>query len=145
MGIVYLAEHPTLGRKAAIKLLHSLLAAEPNTVSRFFHEARPSNAIRHPNIVEAYDYGALPDGTTYIVMEYLEGENLAARLNSVGRLPVRLALDFANQAAGALAAAHAKGIIHRDLKPDNLFVTPDPRAPSSELIKILDFGIAKLA
>jgi eukaryotic-like serine/threonine-protein kinase len=145
MGIVYLAEHPSLGRKAAVKVLHARLAAEPNTVSRFFHEARASNAIRHPNIVEAYDYGTLPDGTTYIVMEYLEGENLAARLSSVGRLPVRLALDFANQAAGALAAAHGKGIIHRDLKPDNLFVTPDPRAPSSELIKILDFGIAKLA
>jgi hypothetical protein len=145
MGIVYLAEHPAIGRKAAVKVLHARLAAEPNTVSRFFHEARASNAIRHPNIVEAYDYGTLPDGTTYIVMEYLEGENLASRLNNVGRLPVRMALDFANQAAGALAAAHDKGIVHRDLKPDNLFVTPDPRSPASELIKILDFGIAKLA
>src|SRR5580765_5343311 len=78
-------------------------------------------------------------------MEYLEGENLSSRLNSVGRMSVRMALDFANQSAGALAAAHDKGIIHRDLKPDNLYVTPDPRAPASELIKILDFGIAKLA
>ncbi|HMF41089.1 MAG TPA: serine/threonine-protein kinase [Polyangia bacterium] len=145
MGVVYLAEHPSLGRKAAVKVLHARLAAEPSVVSRFFHEARASNAIRHPNIVEAFDYGTLPDGNSYIVMEYLEGENLASRLSQVGRLPVRLALDFANQAAGALAAAHAKGIVHRDLKPDNLFVTPDPRAPSSELIKILDFGIAKLA
>jgi serine/threonine-protein kinase len=145
MGVVYLAEHPALGRKAAVKVLHPRLAAEPTSVSRFFHEARASNAIRHPNIVEAYDYGTLPDGTSYIVMEYLEGESLAARLGHVGRLPVRLALDFANQAVGALAAAHGKGIVHRDLKPDNLFVTPDPRAPSSELIKILDFGIAKLA
>jgi eukaryotic-like serine/threonine-protein kinase len=145
MGVVYLAEHPTLGRKAAVKVLHARLAAEPTTVSRFFHEARASNAIRHPNIVEAYDYGTLADGTTYIVMEYLEGENLSSRLNAVGRLPVRVALDFANQAAGALAAAHDKGIVHRDLKPDNLFVTPDPRSPANELIKILDFGIAKLA
>ncbi|HXU04078.1 MAG TPA: serine/threonine-protein kinase [Polyangia bacterium] len=145
MGIVYLAEHPSLGRKAAVKVLHARLAAEPNTVSRFFHEARASNAIKHPNIVEAFDYGTLPDGTTYIIMEYLEGESLAARLTEVGRFAVRMALDFAQQAAGALAAAHAKGIIHRDLKPDNLFITPDPRAPSSELIKILDFGIAKLA
>jgi serine/threonine-protein kinase len=145
MGIVYLAEHPALGRKAAVKVLHARMAAEPSVVSRFFHEARASTAIRHPNIVEVYDYGTLPDGASYIVMEYLEGENLAARLNNVGRLPLRLALDFASQAAGALAAAHAKGIIHRDLKPDNLFVTPDPRAPSSEQIKVLDFGIAKLA
>jgi len=145
MGIVYLAEHPSLGRKAAVKVLHPRLATEPNTVSRFFHEARASNAIRHPNIVEAYDYGTLPDGATYIIMEYLEGQSLSARLDDVGRFPVRMALDFAQQAAGALAAAHAKGIVHRDLKPDNLFVTPDPRAPSSELIKILDFGIAKLA
>ena len=145
MGIVYLAEHPTLGRKAAVKVLHARLAAEPTTVSRFFHEAKASNAIRHPNIVEAYDYGTLPDGTTYIVMEYLEGENLAARLNNVGRMSVRMALDFANQSAGALVAAHDKGIVHRDLKPDNLFVTPDPRSPTSELVKILDFGIAKLA
>jgi hypothetical protein len=145
MGIVYLAEHPALGRKAAVKVLHARLAAEPSVVSRFFHEARASNAIRHPNIVEAFDYGTLPDGASYIVMEYLEGESLAARLTNAGRLPLRLALDFAHQAAGALAAAHVKGIVHRDLKPDNLFVTPDPRAPSSEQIKVLDFGIAKLA
>jgi serine/threonine-protein kinase len=145
MGVVYMAEHPALGRKAAIKVLHQRLAADPEVVSRFFHEARASNAIRHPNIVEAYDYGTLPDGATYIIMEFLEGESLATRLDKAGRLPVRTALDFAHQAAGALAAAHDKAIVHRDLKPDNLFVTPDARMPGSELIKILDFGIAKLA
>src|SRR4029078_5039586 len=115
--------------------LHQRLATEPNTVSRFFHEARASNAIRHPNIVEAYDYGTLPDGATYIIMEYREGESLAARLTNVGRFPVRMALDFAQQAAGALAAAHAKGIVHRDLKTQTQLVSPDPRSPSSELIK----------
>src|SRR4051812_35121648 len=129
MGVVYLAEHPALGRKAAIKVLHPRLAADPEVVSRFFHEARASSAIRHPNIVEAYDYGTLPSGATYIIMEHLEGESLGDRLKRQGRLPLRTALDFARQAAGALAAAHGKQIVHRDLKPDNLFVTPDPRAP----------------
>src|SRR6185312_3780843 len=87
MGIVYLAEHPAIGRKAAIKVLHPKLAADPEVVSRFFHEARASNAIRHPNIVEAYDYGTRPDGAPYIIMEYLEGESLSARLKRLGRLP----------------------------------------------------------
>jgi len=145
MGIVYLAQHPAIGRKAAIKVLHPKLAADPEVVSRFFHEARASNAIRHPNIVEAYDYGTRPDGAPYIIMEYLEGESLAARLARLGRLPLRTALDFVQQAAGALAAAHDKAVVHRDLKPDNLFVTADPRVPGAEQIKILDFGIAKLA
>jgi serine/threonine-protein kinase len=145
MGIVYLAEHPAIGRKAAIKVLHPRLAADPEVVSRFFHEARASNAIRHPNIVEAYDYGTRPDGAPYIIMEYLEGESLSARLERAGRLPLRTALDFAQQAAGALAAAHDKAIVHRDLKPDNLFITADPRVPGGEQLKILDFGIAKLA
>jgi serine/threonine-protein kinase len=145
MGIVYLAEHPALGRKAAIKVLHPRLAADPQVVSRFFQEARASNAIRHPNIVEAYDYGTLPDGASYIIMEYLEGESLAARLQRRGRLPLRAALDIAHQTAGALAAAHEKSIVHRDLKPDNLYLTRDPRVPGGELLKVLDFGIAKLA
>src|SRR3954453_17419963 len=115
MGIVYLAEHPALGRKAAIKVLHPRLAADPQVVSRFFQEARASNAIRHPNIVEAYDYGTLPDGASYIIMEYLEGESLASRIQRRGRLSLRTALDFAHQTAGALAAAHDKSIVHRDL------------------------------
>ncbi|MDB4979527.1 MAG: serine/threonine protein kinase, partial [Myxococcales bacterium] len=145
MGIVYLAEHPGLGRKAAIKVLHPKHATDPEVVSRFFQEARASNAIRHPNIVDAYDYGTLPDGAPYIIMEHLEGESLAARLRRVGKLPLRTALDFASQVAGALSAAHDKAIVHRDLKPDNLFITRDPRAPRAEQVKILDFGIAKLA
>src|SRR5262249_41351033 len=143
--IVYLAEHPALGRKAAIKVLHPQMAADPQVVSRFFHEARASNAIRHPNIVDTYDYGTLSDGTTYIIMELLEGESLAARLKREVRLTVDAALSFTCQAAAGLFAAHGKGIVHRDLKPDNLFLIPDPRAPGHEQVKILDFGIAKLA
>src|SRR5215467_7498361 len=98
MGVVYLAEHPALGRKAAIKVLHAHLAADPQVVSRFFHEARASNAIRHPNIVDCYDFGTVAGGAPYIIMEFLEGESLSAQLRRDGRPSVRTALDFACQA-----------------------------------------------
>jgi eukaryotic-like serine/threonine-protein kinase len=143
MGKVYLAQHPAIGRRTAIKVLHPNLAGDPAAVSRFFAEARASNAIRHPNIVEIFDSGTLDTGAPYIIMEHLEGETLAARM--VAGLALGRALDFACQAASALAAAHAQQIVHRDLKPENLFVVPDPRVPGRELVKVLDFGVAKLA
>jgi serine/threonine-protein kinase len=145
MGTVYLAQHPGIGRKAAIKVLHPDLARSPDLVNRFFNEARAANTIRHPGIVEVYDFGTLPDGATYITMEFLDGESLAARLKRVGRLPLATAAQFAHQMAGALAAAHAAGIVHRDLKPDNVFVVPAEEEEGRELIKVLDFGIAKLS
>jgi serine/threonine-protein kinase len=145
MGTVYLAQHPGIGRKAAIKVLHPDLARSPDLVTRFFNEARAANTIRHPGIVEVYDFGTLPDGATYITMELLDGESLAARIKRVGRLPLATAAQFAHQTAGALAAAHAAGIVHRDLKPDNIFVVPAEDEEGRELIKILDFGIAKLS
>ncbi len=145
MGMVYLAEHPTLGRRAAVKVLHPDLVATHEMIQRLFNEARAANAIGHPGIVEVSDLGLLPSGTPYIVMEYLEGQSLGARIGAAGRLSLRAALTIADQAASALGAAHAKGIIHRDLKPDNLFLTPDPQAPGRERLKVLDFGIAKLA
>jgi tRNA A-37 threonylcarbamoyl transferase component Bud32 len=145
MGMVYLAEHPTLGRRAAVKVLHPDLVATHEMIQRLFNEARAANAVGHPGIVEVSDLGLLPSGTPYIVMEYLEGQSLGARIAATGRLSLRAALDIADQAASALGAAHAKGIIHRDLKPDNLFLTPDPLAPGRERLKVLDFGIAKLA
>ena len=92
-----------------------------------------------------YDFGTLASGTAYIVMELLEGENLAARLRQVGRLPLADARRIAAQTASALAAAHAAGIVHRDLKPDNIFLVPDERDAAAEMVKVLDFGIAKLA
>jgi serine/threonine-protein kinase len=144
MGIVYLAEHPAIGRRAAVKILRASLTDNPEITKRFFNEARAANAIRHPGIVEVFDCGTLPTGASYIVMELLEGENLAARLRRVGRLPLAEARHIAAQTASALAAAHAAGIVHRDLKPDNLFLVPDERDASSELVKVLDFGIAKL-
>jgi serine/threonine-protein kinase len=144
MGAVYLAEHPGIGRKAAVKILHAQLAGDRDVVTRFFNEARAANAIRHPGIVEMFDSGTLPSGTSYIVMEFLDGESLAARLRR-GRMPLGEALEIGRQAAAALGAAHAKGIIHRDLKPDNLFLIPDPNEPGRERVKVLDFGIAKLS
>jgi serine/threonine protein kinase len=145
MGVVYLAQHPGIGRKAAIKVLHPELARNPEVVTRFFNEARAANAIRHPGIVEVFDFGTLPDGSTYITMEFLDGESLSARIRRVGRLRIGDAVELASQTANVLAAAHAAGIVHRDLKPDNLFLVPDQHTPGRDVIKVLDFGIAKLS
>jgi eukaryotic-like serine/threonine-protein kinase len=142
MGAVFRAEHPGIGRSAAVKVLHAELARTEDHVERFFNEARAANAIRHPGIVEIFDSGMLDTGSPYIVMEFLEGESLAARCKR-GRLHPAEAVDIVGQAADALAAAHAKGIVHRDLKPDNLFLVGGP-VPGRDLVKILDFGIAKL-
>ncbi|MBL8620131.1 MAG: serine/threonine protein kinase [Myxococcales bacterium] len=144
MGAVYLAVHTMLGRKAAVKLLRSELSRDPSTVQRFFTEARAASAIKHPSIVEIYDFGVAPDGAAYIVMELLDGESLATRLARLGRLPVATALVIARQIATALAAAHRAGIVHRDLKPDNAFLVADPEVAGGERVKLLDFGIAKL-
>jgi eukaryotic-like serine/threonine-protein kinase len=144
MGVVYAAEHTLLGRPAAIKVLLPELSQKQDVVMRFFNEARAATAIRHPGIVEIYDFGWTPDGAAYIVMECLEGETLARRASRV-RLRWSGVLAVARQIAGALAAAHAKGIVHRDLKPDNVFLVTDPEVPGGERIKLLDFGIAKLA
>jgi hypothetical protein len=143
MGQVYLAVHPGIGRRAAVKVLMPGDAADPQVVSRFITEARASNAIRHPNIVDIYDSGVLANGTPYLVMEYLEGETLAQVLR---RGPVALddALDWTCQVAEALAAAHAGDVVHRDLKPDNLFLIADAHRLGKRQVKVLDFGIAKL-
>ena len=144
MGAVYLAEHPLLGRKAAVKILKREFIANQDLVQRFLNEARAANAIHHPNIIDIIDVGLLPEGVPYMMMEFLEGESLASRLERTPRLPLGEAVKHTRQTASALAAAHALGIVHRDLKPDNLFVIPDARNPGQEHIKVLDFGIAKL-
>jgi len=143
MGKVYLAVHPGIGRRAAVKVLPAADAADPEIVSRFITEARAANAIRHPNIVDIYDSGVIEGGLPYIVMEYLEGETLKQVL---GRGPVALddVLDWGCQVAEALAAAHSHGVIHRDVKPENLFLVADARRPGRKQVKVLDFGIAKL-
>jgi serine/threonine-protein kinase len=144
MGVVYAAQHMLLERPAAVKILLPRLSDDQEIVTRFFNEARAATAIRHPGIVEVYDFGWTAEGAAFIVMEHLQGETLRDRRR---RAPMRwsTALATARQIAGALGAAHAKGIVHRDLKPANIFLVPDPEVPGGERIKLLDFGIAKLA
>jgi len=144
MGAVYLAEHPGIGRRVAIKVLRKEMDHDPQLLTRFLNEARAANAIRHPNIIEVLDSGTTERGASYLVMELLEGESLSARIKRLSRLDERSAIEIAMQTASGLGAAHAKGIIHRDLKPDNLFVIPEESDAARERVKILDFGIAKL-
>ncbi len=144
MGAVYLAEHPGIGRRVAVKVLHKNYIRDENLLTRFLNEARAANAIRHPNIIEILDSGTIADGTPFLVMELLEGESLGTRIRRLGALPIPTAVELCYQTASALGAAHKKGIVHRDLKPDNLYVVPDAHEPDRERIKVLDFGIAKL-
>ena len=137
MGDVYRARDGRLGRDVAIKLIAATFAGDPGRVHRFEQEARAAGQLNHPNILVVYDAG-VHEGAPYIVSELLEGESLRRRLED-GAVPAAKAIDLARQAAEGLAAAHEKGITHRDVKPDNLFITRDGR------LKILDFGIAKLA
>jgi eukaryotic-like serine/threonine-protein kinase len=145
MGAVYLARHSMLGRPAAIKVLRPELSHNRDLVQRFFNEARAATAIRHPGIVEIYDFGFLADNSAYIIMEFLDGESLGTRIRQAERVPWTQALILGRQIAGALAAAHEQQIVHRDLKPDNIFVVADPEIRGGERIKLLDFGIAKLS
>ncbi len=144
MGAVYLAVHPGIGRKVAVKVLHPALNENEREVNRFINEARAANAIKHPGIVQIFDFGALPSGATYIIMEFLEGESLGTRIKRLRKLSLCEAVDLAARTAEILGAAHAAGIVHRDLKPDNLFLVPDGRGGGREIVKVLDFGIAKL-
>jgi eukaryotic-like serine/threonine-protein kinase len=136
IGEVYRATDPELGRDVAIKILSHAHAQDKEQMKRFLAEAQAVSALNHPNILSIYDVGTT-EGTVYIVFELLEGETLRARLNGKP-LAVAKAVDYALQIANGLAAVHDRGIIHRDLKPENLFITRDG------IVKILDFGLAKL-
>jgi serine/threonine-protein kinase len=140
MGVVYMAEHPVIGRKVAIKLLHTSFAHDPETVARFFNEARTIHMIRHHNIVEVLDFGQTADGQPYFTMELLSGQSLAARIEE-GPVPPAEAVAIVSQICDALQAAHDKNVIHRDLKPHNVYLV-GPRTPPE--VKILDFGVAKM-
>src|SRR5262245_11238801 len=136
MGEVWRARDTRLDREVAIKILPASLTRDADRLRRFEREARATSVLNHPNILTVYDIGG-HEGTPFIVAELLEGEELRKQLN-IGALPARAAIDYAQQIASGLAAAHAKGVVHRDLKPENLFITTEGR------IKILDFGLAKL-
>jgi eukaryotic-like serine/threonine-protein kinase len=147
MGSVYLAEHPSIGKKVALKVLHSEFSTNPEVTARFFHEARAVNDIGHPNIVDIIDFGILQAGggreqLVYFIMEYLPGMTLSQLIRAEAPLPPERALGIALQVADALSASHKCGIIHRDLKPDNIILMQ--RGRERDFVKLLDFGIAKL-
>lgn len=141
MGSVYEARHEYLGIQVALKFLHPELARRPGLVTRFLREGQVAASIKSPHITQVLDVDRTQEGSAYLVMELLEGESLQRQLERMGRLPLEVALDYTLQMLAGLEVAHAAGVVHRDLKPDNVFVVPFPAGP---LVKILDFGIAKL-
>ena len=147
-GTVYEAQHRLLWRRAAVKVLRRELAGSPQMVARFLREALAVNMIKHPNIVDIYEFGELPDGRPFYVMELLEGTDLRSVLQDQGRLAPAEVLEYLEPVCSALEAAHARGIVHRDLKASNIFISAPANnengTPIKRVVKLLDFGIAKL-
>ena len=137
MGEVYLARDTQLKRNVALKLLAPALTRDERGLRRFEQEAQAASALNHPNILTVYEFGQV-DGVHYIATEYIEGQTLRQRIKT-GPIETEAALDISSQIASALAAAHAQGIVHRDIKPDNVIIRNDG------IVKVLDFGIAKLS
>ncbi len=142
MGTVYSVEHVALGRQYALKVLRTrVIERDPTAAQRFLREARTAARVRHPNIVDVFDFGHVPDGRPYFVMELLEGESLTDRV-ARGPLPPSEVVTIARQLGEALAAAHERGVIHADVTPSNVLVVPS----SEQLhVKLVDFGLAELA
>jgi serine/threonine-protein kinase len=143
MAHVVSALHIELGERVALKFLRREALENKELVARFGTEARAAARIRSEHVARVFDVGTLANGIPYIVMEYLQGTDLAELVRAEGRLPVSTAVGYVLQACEALANAHANGIVHRDIKPDNLFLTRHPQGV--EIVKVLDFGISKLA
>jgi serine/threonine-protein kinase len=143
MGLVVAVTHLKLDHLFAIKILKPALAARPDVVARFTREARAAVKMKSEHVARVHDVGTLPSGVPFMVMEHLEGEDLAHMLARRGPLPTREAVALALEAAEAVAEAHALGIVHRDLKPGNLFLAKRPSG--KPILKVLDFGISKIA
>ncbi|MCA9686604.1 MAG: serine/threonine protein kinase, partial [Myxococcales bacterium] len=138
MGAVYRAEHVSIGKTFAIKVLSPKLADKPEFVERFLREAKAASRIQHANVVEITDFGDGSAGVVFMVMELLEGEDLRRTLKREGALPWPRVRHIMTQIGQALDAAHGSGVVHRDMKPDNCFRTT--RGGDPDFIKILDFG-----
>jgi serine/threonine-protein kinase len=145
MGTVYRAKQAPIAREVAIKILRSDRAIDEVSRARFLREARANSLLTSPNTVTVFDFGQSENGDFYLAMELLEGESLGQRIKRLGRVGVEEAIETAKQALRSLSEAHAKGIIHRDLKPDNLFYARvRTNEKYEEIVKVLDFGIAKM-
>jgi len=143
MGFVYLARHKVIDKKVAVKVLRAEMAKDREILERFLQEARAASSIGNPHIIDISDFGDLPDGSTYFVMEFLDGQSLVQFNDKNNRQPFDVIAKISIQMANGLASAHEAGIIHRDLKPENIFIIT--RGLDKHFVKILDFGIAKVA
>jgi serine/threonine-protein kinase len=141
MGLVYSAMQPRIGKRVAIKILARAFCGDPAVVARFEQEARIVNEIKHPNIVDIFHFGELPDQRSYFVMEWLDGEPLTARIDR-GAIPATEAMEILDVICDALQAAHENNVTHRDLKSDNVFLITHR---GKRTVKLLDFGLAKLS
>jgi serine/threonine-protein kinase len=142
MGKVYLAHNMVLDQKVVLKVLHREYAEDPDTVKRFQHEGRAASRLRHPNVIQVLDFGAMDDGTLFMAMEYLPGCDLASIIQKEFPLGDRRIVRIGSQILHALTEAHAQNIIHRDLKPENVMI--EQRRGETDFVKVLDFGIAKI-